>query len=348
MLQGKNRGGNLRQISEKSPQDLFCKKQPRCNGRIFDCQFFHADAWVCMAENAEERRYDWVEYEDGTLLGRKGECVNKIKVDSWWRWVFFHCSYCLCKRDEVSSESDRFFSLEPALADLSDNRIVTGVRLVKRGRVIYPQVEQAVALAEGGVAEGTRTWVEPTVVNTTDTDVLLNSNKVFTMSYEQRAMDMDSLQAPSGHVLTGVKFRNLGGHLNLEIQITPVEFTTGKVLAHRAIWIANDNTPATLKPRALVPIIMPDVPTKYLGQNLIDTTSDQYIVFDATSAHKDVSQTTVPFIDGQPVAPRPATWLAGAGLYHKVGRGNVSTTGDWRRTNNDIYRAEWDTVALSA
>jgi len=28
-------------------QDLFCAKQPRCKGRIFDCQFFHADAWVC-------------------------------------------------------------------------------------------------------------------------------------------------------------------------------------------------------------------------------------------------------------------------------------------------------------
>ena len=43
------------------------------------CQFFHADAWVCMAEEAG-RRYDWVEYEDGTLLGSKGTCVNKIKV----------------------------------------------------------------------------------------------------------------------------------------------------------------------------------------------------------------------------------------------------------------------------
>ena len=274
-----------------------------------------------MAENAEERRYDWVEYEDGTLLGSKGDCVNKIKVDSWWRWVFFHCSYCLCKCDEVSSDSDRFFSLEPAVSDVTDNRIVTGVRLVKRGRVIYPQVEHAVAMAEGGVGEGTRTWVEPTVINTTDTDVLLNSDKVFTMSYEQRAVDMDTLVAPPGHVLTGVKFRDLGGHLNLEIQITPVEFTTGKVLAEKSIWIANDNTPATTtSPRTLVPIIMPDVPTKYPGHNQVDTTTDQYIEFDASSPHKDVSQTTIPFIDAQQVAPRPATWLAGAGLYHKARR----------------------------
>ena len=40
------------------------------------------------------------------------------------------------------------------------------------------------------------------------------------MQYEQRAMDMDSLEAPPGQLLTGVKLRNIGGHLNLEIQVT--------------------------------------------------------------------------------------------------------------------------------
>ena len=25
-------------------KDLFCAKQPKCKGRIFDCQFFNADA----------------------------------------------------------------------------------------------------------------------------------------------------------------------------------------------------------------------------------------------------------------------------------------------------------------
>ena len=63
---------------------------------------------------------------------------------------------------------------------------------------------------------------------------------------------------------------------------------------------------------------MPDIPTKYSGYNKVDTTTDQYIQFDSSSAYKDVSQTTVPFIDAQPVSPRPASWLGGAGLYHKV------------------------------
>jgi hypothetical protein len=40
------------------------------------------------------------------------------------------------------------------------------------------------------------------------------------MTYEERAMDLDTLTAPEGHVLTGIKLRRLGGHLNLEIQVT--------------------------------------------------------------------------------------------------------------------------------
>jgi len=305
--------------SKSCYKDGFCAKQPACKGRIFDCQFYHADAWVCMSEDSDKRRYDWVEYEDGTLLGAKGTCNNKIKVDSWWRWVFWHCSYCLCKCEEINDDSDRYWSLVPAVADTANNMTVTGLRFIKRGRVIHPQIEQARALPEGGIDESTRKWVEPAETFSNDTKVLSDKNntKIFMMSYEKRAMDMDTLHAPVGHVLTGIKLRDIGGHLNLEIQVTPVEFATAKLLSERSTWVANDNTPATDKPRSLVPIIMPDIPTKFEGYNKVDTDTDEYVMFDSSSAYKDVSQTTIPFIDAQPVAPQPASWLGGAGLYHK-------------------------------
>jgi len=303
--------------SEGCYKDLFCAKQPRCNGRIFDCQFFNADAWVCMAANQGERRYDWVEYENGVILGDKSTCINKIKVDSWWRWLFWHCSYCLCKCDEVTDDSHRYWSLLEAVSNTTNNKVVTGVRFTKIGRIIYPQVQEATALPEGGIDETTRTWVAPKEIAFSDLENLRANTDVFTMSYENRAMDMDTLQAPEGHVLTGVKLRSLGGHLNLEIRVTPIKFQKGDLLADRSTWIGNDNTPATSSPRTLVPIIQPDIPTKLLNRNHVDTRTDQFIQFDATSAHKDVSQTTIPFIDAQPVAPQPSTWLSGAGLYHK-------------------------------
>ncbi len=58
---------------------------------------------------------------------------------------------------------------------------------------------------------------------------------------------------------------------------------------------------------------------RLVGLNKVDSKPDQYLQFDVTAAVKDVSQTTVPFLDAQAVAPSPATWLAGAGLYHRVG-----------------------------
>jgi len=304
--------------SKSCYKDLFCAKQPKCNGRIFDCQFYNADAWVCMAEESANRRYEWVEYENGIVLGNRGTCKNKIKVDSWWRYIFYHCSYCLCKCDEVTDDSDRFWSLLPATADTANNKVVTGVRFVKIGRIIYPQIEEASALPEGGIDSSSRVWVPPKEISYTDTSNLTaNTGAVFTMSYEHRAVDLDALEAPQGHVLTGIKLRTLGGHLNLEIQVTPIKFQTGALFPDRSLWVANDNTPATNNPRTFVPIIMPDIPTRLSGQNKVDSTTDQFIQFDATSAYKDVSQTTIPFIDRQGVSPGPSSWLAGAGLYHK-------------------------------
>ena len=112
----------------------------------------------------------------------------------------------------------------------------------------------------GGVDESTRAWKPvPTI---SDTNLTLNTKEVYTMSYEQRAMDLDTLSAPEGHVLTGLKLRNIGGHLNLEIQVTPIKFTTAELMKDQSIWVANDNTPASTNPRKLLPIVIPDIPTR--------------------------------------------------------------------------------------
>ena len=47
-------------------------------GRLFDCQFYHADAWVCMSQDQSRRKYDWIEYEDGKILGKKEQCESNL------------------------------------------------------------------------------------------------------------------------------------------------------------------------------------------------------------------------------------------------------------------------------
>jgi hypothetical protein len=46
---------------------------------LFDCEFYDADATVCLAKNVEGRKYEWIQYEDGTVLGSKaGQCQKGI------------------------------------------------------------------------------------------------------------------------------------------------------------------------------------------------------------------------------------------------------------------------------
>ena len=45
----------------------------------------------------------------------------------------------------------------------------------------------------------------------------------------------------------------------------------------------------TVDQRQLISLVSPDVPTKFTGKSKIDSSNNQFINFDATSADKDVS-----------------------------------------------------------
>ena len=140
---------------------------------------------------------------------------DKIKVDSWWRWLFWHCSYCFCKCDAPGPNSDRYWSLKPALVDVSANKILTGLRFVKKNRIIQVEVQQSSPLPEGVINETDRSWIQNSSEITLD-----DKDDIFEMSYEERSLDLDVLEAPKGHVVTGLRFRKLGSHINLEARVT--------------------------------------------------------------------------------------------------------------------------------
>ena len=62
------------------------------------------------------------------------------------------------------------------------------------------------------------------------------------MFYENRALDLDLLEAPPGHVITGVRLRKLGVHLNLEARVTPINFKNGTLDPSLSTWIGHDKT----------------------------------------------------------------------------------------------------------
>ena len=72
------------------------------------------------------------------------------------------------------------------------SRVMTGLRFAKVNRVMYLQIQEGSLLPHGGINASTLQW-KP--VNTSQSD--------YKMSWEKRSIDLDDLQAPEGHVVTG-------------------------------------------------------------------------------------------------------------------------------------------------
>jgi hypothetical protein len=202
----------------------------------------------------------------------------------------------------------------PVTSNLSENKVATGVRFAKCGRIIQLELEEAIALPEGGyhiyiqykylpqkdsmgsiglvhvagaIDEESRSWKLPEPIYGNPESI--PANHIMALTYEHRSIDTDRLEAPSGHVVTGMRLRNLGGHLNLEASVTPISFSDGKLIVNRTTWIGNDNTPFSVTPRMRVDILNPGIPTRSNTASKIDTKHNEYIMFDSTSASKDVS-----------------------------------------------------------
>lgn len=134
------------------------------------------------------------------------------------------------------------------------------------------------------------------------------------LSWENRTINLDTLIAPPGKVLTGIRFRVIHGRLALEVKATKFDWNTGKLLESDNLDWINDFTPK----REQILLDEPDIPTRALSKSVPDIIGvKKFIEFGPTSREKDAAQTTVPFIDIQLVEPKYLVPLSGAGIYYK-------------------------------
>ncbi|XP_058794289.1 uncharacterized protein LOC131665995 isoform X2 [Phymastichus coffea] len=312
-------------------QNQFCATQKRCNGKLINCQYVDSDMWVCPSEKSSTRRYEYIEYENGQMYGQKGTCSRgTTKVDSWWRWLFWHCSYCMCFCDDHNSSSDRYFNLRDVISDIDNNKVVTGVQMKKENQIIHIQIQEGTLLPRGAIDAQSVSWKKIDNYTIIDPEVRAGID-YHTIMWEKRAVDLDDLDAPQDHLLTGLRFRVIGAHLNLEIRMTPFNFTSGTLFKEMSVWHSYDTTDASelydldgetyvAKKRTEVKLNKPDVSTRSQVQSIPDSHTNQYIQFGPTDLEKDAGQSTIPFIDTQRVEPKPPVPISGAGIFHK-GRG---------------------------
>ncbi|KAG5678259.1 hypothetical protein PVAND_007951 [Polypedilum vanderplanki] len=302
-------------------KDLYCSRQPKCSGKLLFCTFVDADMWICPAAPTSSRRYEYIEYENGRVLGQKGYCSRgTTKVDSWWRYLFWHCSYCFCICDEQGKKSDRYFNLRPALSNLTNNMVVTGIRFYKQNRIIHLQIQEGQLMERGKINSSSIHWVPVEDYTILDKGIR-DGLDYHTLAWDRREVDLDDLTAPSGHVVTGVKFRVVGRHLNLEMRVSEINFSNGKIVeAEKSFWVSNDNTDQTGSNgnrRSEISLKVPDVPTRSKVKSLPISNPNTFVKFTYSDMGKDAAQTTVPFLDAQDAVNNPPVPLEGVGIFLK-------------------------------
>ena len=79
-------------------------------------------------------------------------------------------------------------------SDIESNKIITGVKFVKKNRIIQIEIEESETFPEGIINDTNRTWIE------NSENLSIEDPDVYEMSYENRALDIDMLEAPPGTI----------------------------------------------------------------------------------------------------------------------------------------------------
>lgn len=117
---------------------------------------------------------------------------------------------------------------------------------------------------------------------------------------------------------TGVKFRVVGRHLNLEMRVSEINFGTGQIIEpEKSFWVSNDNTENSKEKRKEITLRTPHISTRTKSKSLPISTTNSFIKFTHTDRDKDAAQTTVPFLDSQDVVNDPPVPLDGIGIFFK-------------------------------
>ncbi|XP_055324718.1 uncharacterized protein LOC129579094 [Sitodiplosis mosellana] len=307
-------------------EDSFCdhltdpllKSKLICNGTILNCRHLDSSFNICPAEESSARRYNFLEYDDGSALGGESNCnrLHVVRANSWWSW-FVHCSNCFCYCDEPGIQSDRYFSLRSVVSNTNENKVISGVGFTKVNRIIQLKISERELLPNG-------TFSQIDVTNMADQSFWRTSKEFsiddydveegvdyHTLSWFNRSIDLDTV-IDDARVVTGVRFRVVNSHIRLEVRVTNFNYQTGKLIdIQRSEWLYNKNSTE----KKLLELQYPDRSTRSKQKSIPIHGKNHYINFQSTDMN-DASQSTVPFLDSHLVESQKP--LAGVGLYYKT------------------------------
>lgn len=205
--------------------------------------------------------------------------------------------------------------MREVVSDIQKNRIVTGISLTKRNGVVQFAIAERQLNAFGHVDSAHIEYAWKLGDHFVPND---NSSRdgtdYHTLTWEHRALNLDTVIGPKGSVVTGVRLRrNSKGHLLLEVRFTEFNETSGKLMnLDGSFWLSNaDGGKHRINTDNL------DIPTRSNKPSIPNIKENSYVRFGPTHKKVDLSQRTVPFIDGLKVEPKMPAPLSGIGLFYK-------------------------------
>lgn len=293
----------------------------RCLGSVRDCDYFGPSFTYCSNEDDSDlnRRIDFVKLASGKLLGHIREpCDVNFEAKPFMTWMAT-CRYCFCYCDAPGPRSDRYFSLRDVTSNITENKVISGIRIVKKNRIIQLEAVERVLLPQLEL-DSSNDRVIANINFTVEDPETREHVDYFTMTYDNRTLNLDTIVAARDQLVTGVRFRVHSGAVHLEARFTYFDETTGKLdLETASEWKMNSNNQR-------IPLFAEhmDVPTRSTEQTrAIAADTGNSIKFVPTGWVRDMAQTTVPFIDSNLVEPPELVPLSGVGLIYKfqVGHG---------------------------
>lgn len=135
-----------------------------------------------------------------------------------------------------------------------------------------------------------------------------------TLTWENRSINLDTVEVPTGKVITGLRFRVVNGAISLQVRATEFDFASGELRNFdNSYWYTSQT-----KNRTEITLDGLDIPTYTPEKSIPNNLQERFVKFGPTDKFKDLSQTTIPYVDSQLVESHNAMPLSGVGLFYKT------------------------------
>lgn len=198
--------------------------------------------------------------------------------------------------------------------------MISGIQLVKKNGIIHLHAIERTLLPNANLNKSESWNVTNDNFTLSDADVKEGVD-YYTLNYENRTLNLDTITAARDQLVTGVRLRVVNGRLRLEARFTYFDDSLGKLdNISGSDWLSNSNTD-----RELIQSDHSYVPTKSPVQTLpLSSKNGNYVQFGPSGWVHDMAQNTVPFFDSQPLetSSEPVA-LHGVGLFYKAWPGHA-------------------------